>query len=129
MDYSSLQNMSYNQIVDKGIAMSIVRQARSTLGVSTGAYTTTSTTYSCYGVRLNFKKKDHQEGTVIENSLQGMQAIEANSVLFLIAAKNLTITPDRKDRVVFSGTTYEIEEVEQLSPNGTNIIYKIKARK
>jgi hypothetical protein len=58
-----------------------------------------------------------------------MQAIETNSILFLIAAKNLTITPTRTDRVVFSSITYEIEEVETLSPNGTDIIYKVKARK
>jgi hypothetical protein len=129
MDYSNLQNMAYNQIVDKGRAMSIIRQTRSSFGVSTGGYTTIETTYSCYGVRLDFKKKDHLEGSVIENSLQGMQAIEANSVLFLIAAKNMTITPARTDRILFASTTYEIEEVETLSPNGVDIIYKVKARK
>ena len=129
MDYTSLQNMAYTQIVDKGAAMSIVRQARSSFGASTGTYTTTETTYSCYGVRLDFKKGDHKEGTVIENSLQGLQSLEANNVLFLIAAKNMTITPIRTDRILFSGTTYEIEEVETLSPNGIDIIYKVKARK
>jgi hypothetical protein len=129
MDYTNLQNMAYNQIVDKGLLMSLVRQSRSAFNPSTGDYTTTETSYNCYGVRLDFKKLDHAEGTVIENSLQGMQAIETNNVLFLIAAKNLTITPARTDRVVFSSTTYEIEEVETLSPNGTDIIYKVKARK
>jgi hypothetical protein len=129
MNYTGLQNMALNQIQDKGKLMSIVRQVRNSFNVSTGSYATTETAYSCYGVRLNFKNKDHIEGTVVKNSLQGMQAIEADSILFLIAAKNLTITPTRTDRLSFNSTTYEIEEVEPLSPNGIDIIYKVKARK
>lgn len=129
MDYTSLQNMAFTQIVDKGKAMSIIRQVRSAFNTSTGNYTTTETTYSCYGVRLDFKKHNKSEGTLVENSLYGMPVVEESNVVFLIAAKGLTITPTRTDRVAFSGTTYEIEEVESLSPNGLDIIYKVKARK
>jgi len=129
MDYTSLQNMAYNQIVDKGLAMSITRQARSSFNASTGTYTTTSTDYDCYGLRLDFRKNNSSKGMMVENSLQGMQNVQEDSVLFLVAAKNLDITPTRTDRINFSSTTYEIEEVESISPNGTDILYKIKARK
>jgi hypothetical protein len=130
MNYNNLQNMAHTQILDKGLQMSIIRQSNVSFNVSTGSYATaTTTSYPCYGVRLDFKKKDQIEGTLQKNSLQGMQNIEENRVLFLVAAKNLSIIPERDDRVKFAFTTYEVEEVETLSPNGIDLLYKIKARK
>ena len=129
MDYNSLQSMAYNQIVDKGSLMSIVRQTNSAFNASTGSYTTSETSYNCYGVRLDFKSLDKSKGSIVENSLQGSQIIEERKVLFLIASKNLTIIPAKSDKVIFSSIRYEIEEVEMLSPNGVDIIYKVKARK
>jgi len=129
MNYNKFKTLAYNQIRDKGASMSITRKTRTGFDNSKGTYTETTNTYSCYGIRLNFKKGDRPEGSVVERSLRGMETLEQSKVLFLVSSEGLSITPERSDQVSFDGTSYEIEEVETLSPNGLDILYKVKARK
>lgn len=40
-----------------------------------------------------------------------------------------TITPSKKDRVSYDGDTYQIINVETVSPGGTDLIHKLQLRK
>jgi hypothetical protein len=62
------------------------------------------------------------------NDLQQLVALSLvteTTVTLLVAARGLTITPDRGEHFTWAGVDYTIKQVEKIAPDGTPILYRV----
>lgn len=87
-----------------------------------GAYTPASgapivtTTQAVFGVPLGNKQKD-REGSVVPG----------RSVEVLLSTDGFTVAPKADDELIIGGKRHNIDSVDALAPDGTDILYTIIA--
>jgi hypothetical protein len=60
-----------------------------------------------------------------ETLLAALQLLTRTTVTLLVAAKGLTVGPDRDMPMTWAGVGYRIADVQATAPDGTPILYQI----
>jgi hypothetical protein len=117
-DYSGLSDSAVNLITDKGRDVDFISDTQGTYDPVTDTITGDSTaTVTVKMVILNFNKKD-VDGTLIRGTDR----------LGLLSAGSVTTAPKNGDRVVDGEDVLTIKGVEEISPGGTVLLYKLQLR-
>ena len=114
--YSDIQATATRLITDKGQNLTFGRETSSGFDPILGVNTTTSSTYTGYGVSTQYNKKEI-DGTIIQIG-----------DIKLILQKTTT-DPLRGDTVTVDSIVYRVMDIEPVSPAGTVVIRKLQLRK
>lgn len=123
MDYAGFRQTSYDQIKDKGAAITITRPEHGgtespITGTSSGA--TAEADYSTYALITDYKDREI-DGT----------NIKIGDKLFVSPALNLDIVPVATDQITEGSNSWKIINVKTIAPGGSGneVLYKIQCRK
>lgn len=114
--YDDMQAVATSLLTDKGQSLTFGRETSSGFNVPLGVNTTSSSTYTGYGVSTQYKRPEI-DGTNIQIG-----------DIKLILQKTTTV-PILGDTVTIDSLIYRVMNVESVSPAGTVVIYKIQLRK
>jgi len=116
MSYTDDQAMATEMIAEAGTTMTLTRETAGVYVPATGGFTTTSTTYTVKGVKLNYKSKDI-DGTLVK----------AGDMKVLMAAG--VVEPQTTDLLTIGGVVWAIIFTQALEPAETPILYTLQVRK
>ena len=114
--YDGLQTVAANLLRSKGQNLTFNRKTVSSSNAATGVVTSTPSTYTGYGVALNYKKKEI-DGTVIQ----------AGDIRLIFA--KTTTAPINGDTVTIDSIILRLMNLKPTSPAGTVVIYEASLRK
>lgn len=115
VDYAILANTATSLLTDNGQNLTFGRETSSGFNPVTGVDTTASSTYTGYGAGFDYKKSE-VDGEVIQNG----------DVRLILQA--VTTAPLIGDTVTYNGSVYRVMNVNEVSPGGTVVIYKLQLR-
>jgi len=114
--YDGLSTVAANLLASKGQLLTFNRDTETGFDPGPGEITSTPSTYTGYGVALNYNKGEI-DGTVV---------IKGDIKLILEAT---TTAPIIGDRVTIDSIIYRVMSIKPTSPAGTAVIYEIQLRK
>lgn len=113
--YSNLSNIALNQIKAKGILLTFSTVTVDSFDPELGRNNTTASTYSSYGLSLNYKS-GLIDGTIIKSG----------DIRLLMDS---TTEPKINDKVTIDSKSYKIISVKQTNPAGIAVMYEAQLRK
>jgi len=116
VDYAALQNTASGLLSNNGQSLSFGRETSSSFNPVTGVDTTSSSTYTGYGAGFDYIKAE----------IDG-EVIQRGDVRLILEAT--TTAPLIGDTVTYNGSVYRVMNVDEVSPGGTVVIYKLQIRK
>lgn len=117
--YTELRKTAEKLLIDKGQRVTLRKASSGGYNPATGTNTVTYTSYSNIPAAvLNFKNFEI-DGTLILRSDKKI----------LLGADSLTVVPAKEDQISIAGVYHAVLEVEQVSPAGTDVIYKLQCRR
>lgn len=114
--YPGLKTVAANLLTTKGQQVAFSRVTESAYDPGTGARQTNTSTFTGYGVALNYKKSE----------IDG-QVVQMSDIKFIMEAT--TTAPIIGDTTTIDGSVYRIMSVKPTSPAGTVVIYQVQLRK
>ncbi len=125
----SLQDTAKNLIAKNGRAVKIQR-VEYIVGDSGKPWgdssdTTASTFYPTMGVFMNENARDLQARLSAVSRLV-LTPVETDTSIVMIAAKGLAVIPSIEDKLVDGDVTWEIKQVEAVSPGAVTFYYILK---
>ena len=95
-----------------------LRQNAASYDPTTGVSTNTSTDTTIKVVRLSAQGRTDFR----------IESVARAKFMFIVGGAELAaagVTPNVNDKIVYSGKTYAIVEINEIAPDGTAVIYKI----
>lgn len=116
--YSSLATRVLKIITKRGMSMTLRRTIAGMYTPATGINTVgTSTDYPCKGLVLSYTSYERKGTTILDTDQKVM-----------LAASDLTITPQNEDVLIISGNKTLIVSVDTLAPGGIPVLYTLQVR-
>lgn len=119
--------MAERLIRTKGKPITVVRQTTTTtVGKPWEVTAPTEVRDDGHAVFLNFSQKDLET----QSATPGISEVTASDRKVLLAAAAFIAPPTRNDQLEdANGVRWSIEWVQELAPNGENILYMLRARR
>lgn len=113
----------YDAIAQRSLAAIARKGATVSFNTSAGIYDPVTDTWSG-GTSGNALGKAVQTANDLQQ-LVALSLVTEKTVTLLVAARGLTVTPDRGEHFTWAGVDYTIREVETIAPDGTPILYRV----
>lgn len=114
--YDGLKTVASNLLASKGQQVTVSRETSSGFNPITGINTTSTSTFTGYGVSTNYNQ-NQIDGTIVQNG----------DILFILESTDTE--PELEDTIVIDSVNYIVKNVIEVSPAGTTVIYKLQLRK
>jgi len=115
--YTDLQATATRLLIDKGQLITYVQRASSAYDPETGQMTNTDTSYTGIPAAVVSFKNAEIDGTMV---------LKSDRKVLMGAG---VVTPETTGLLQIGGATYAIVDVEAITPAGTDVIYKLQARR
>lgn len=119
-NYNRSLSLADKLLANFGQTVTFKRIVNGSYDPDTSEQTVTESTYSAYGVLLDYKKLESG------NSRDGM--IEVNDKRLLVSAKGLTDVPNANDKVTIGTDTWNVINVKQIKPASIVVLYECQLR-
>ena len=115
--YTDLQATATRLLIDKGQRITYVQRAAGAYDPTTGEVSNTETNFSGIPAAVvNFKNSE----------IDGTMVLKSDRKVLMGAG---VVVPEATGLLLIGGVTYAIVDVEAVTPAGTDVIYKVQARR
>ena len=126
-DYAAIATKVKDGLMRAGFSMTLTRETQGTYDPATGVYATgTSMDYTVTG--LIQSKRVYVDSDVGQTFFNGT-LVQSDDQFVILASDGLDIIPAPGDILTISGTPYTVVTMIPLHPGGTDLMYRVLARK
>ncbi len=127
-DYTSLAQLTLDQIRDKGGPATLSRTTR-TFNPATSTTVDTPSTEAVQALEVSDLRAFYDaSGRGGDASVSADTTGRTRDVGFLVAALGVTLEPRAGDGITFGGVAHSIQTVKRVAPNGTALFWRVLAR-